>query len=110
MWTPPPLIDQVPRPLILLEYAPPAPYELAEPVAQQRLLPDKSAELTGTASAAGTRASDSVVATVNERRCRCMWCLLISCRMTHGGSLHTVRTLPFSPSAHSSAARSHFAK
>src|ERR1700691_4489752 len=78
MCTPPPVIDQVPCPLILLEYAPPAPYELAEPLSQQMLLPDKSAELTGAADAAETTASDSVDAAVNERRCRFMWCLLIS--------------------------------
>jgi hypothetical protein len=36
------------------------------------LLPDKSAELTGAASAAETRASDSVAAAVNEGRCRGM--------------------------------------
>jgi hypothetical protein len=49
-----------------LEYVPPAPYELTDPLSQQMLLPDKSADLTGAASAAETRTSDSVAAAVNE--------------------------------------------
>jgi hypothetical protein len=51
---------------------PPRPYELTEPLFQHIFLPDKSAEVTGAASAAEYKATESTKATPSGERYFCI--------------------------------------